>query len=95
MRGDDRYRDRGADEMTSRGESDRKGTEPSYEIRVVGQLDALWGEWFDDLTLTHGGDGTTALVGPVADQAALHGLLAKVRDLGLPLLSVNRVQGDG
>lgn len=81
--------------MTSRGERDPKGQRPCYEIRVVGHLDTLWGEWFDGLTLTYGRDGTTALVGPVADQAALHGLLAKVRDLGLPLLSVNRVRGDG
>ena len=60
-----------------------------YEIRVKGHLDARWAAWFDGLTLTHGGDGTTIIHGPVADQAALHGLLQKIRDLGLPLISVN------
>jgi hypothetical protein len=62
-----------------------------YEIRVQGHLDARWAAWFDGLTLTHGGDGTTVIHGPVADQAALHGLLHKIRDLGLPLISVNHV----
>jgi len=62
-----------------------------YEIRVKGHLDARWAAWFDGLTLTNGSDGTTIIRGPVADQAALHGLLPKVRDLGLPLISVNHV----
>jgi hypothetical protein len=62
-----------------------------YEIRVRGHLDARWAAWFDGLTLTHGSDGTTIIEGPVADQAALHGLLQKIRDLGLPLISVNHV----
>jgi hypothetical protein len=62
-----------------------------YEIRVEAHLDqALWTEWFDGMTVTNNGDGSTTLVGPVADQAALHGLLAKVRDLGLVLVSINR-----
>ena len=59
-----------------------------YEIRLAGHLDARWAAWFDGLTLTHESDGTTVLHGPVVDQAALHGLLQKVRDLGLPLVSV-------
>ncbi|HEX7188224.1 MAG TPA: hypothetical protein VF423_08370 [Actinomycetes bacterium] len=59
-----------------------------YEIRLAGHLDQRWAEWFDGLILTHQGDGTTVLHGPVVDQAALHGLLQKVRDLGLPLVSV-------
>jgi hypothetical protein len=60
-----------------------------YEIRVKGHLDRRWATWFDGLTLTRGSDGTTVIHGPIADQAALHGLLQKIRDLGLPLISVN------
>jgi hypothetical protein len=62
-----------------------------YEIRLKGHLDARWVTWFDGLGLTHEGDGTTVIHGPVPDQAALHGLLSRVRDLGLPLVSVRRV----
>ena len=62
-----------------------------YEIRVEGHLDTRWAAWFDGLTLTYGSDGITIINGPVADQAALHGLLQKIRDLGLPLISVNHV----
>ena len=61
-----------------------------YEIRLAGHLDQRWAEWFDGLTLTRQSDGTTVLHGPVVDQAALHGLLQKVRDLGLPLVSVTQ-----
>jgi len=60
-----------------------------YEIRVKGHLDTRWAAWFDGLGIAHGSDGTTIIHGPVADQAALHGLLQKIRDLGLPLISVN------
>jgi hypothetical protein len=59
-----------------------------YEIRLKGHLDARWAERFAGLSFTHASDGTTILAGPVVDQAALYGLLRKVRDLGLPLLSV-------
>ncbi len=62
-----------------------------YEIRVKGHLDTRWAAWFDGLALSHGSDGTTLLRGPVVDQAALHGLLSKVRDLGLPLISLIQV----
>jgi len=62
-----------------------------YEIRVKGHLDTRWAAWFDGLGIAHGSDGTTIIHGPVADQAALHGLLQKIRDLGLPLISVNHV----
>jgi hypothetical protein len=62
-----------------------------YEIRLKGHLDARWAAWFDGLRLSHESDGTTILHGPVVDQAALHGLLQKVRDLGLPLVSVMQV----
>jgi hypothetical protein len=62
-----------------------------YEIRLKGHLDSRWTAWFDGLTLAHDSDGTTIIHGLVADQAALHGLLQKVRDLGLPLVSVTQV----
>ena len=61
-----------------------------YEIRVKGHLNARWADWFDGLTLTQESDGTKLLSGPIVDQAALHGLLGKVRDLGLPLIAVRR-----
>ncbi len=63
-----------------------------YQIRIKGQLDSQWTDWFGGLTITLEEDGDTLLTGPVVDQAALHGLLKKVRDLGLPLLSVNRLE---
>ncbi len=63
-----------------------------YEIRVKGRLDTRWVAWFDGMALTHDGDGTTLIHGHVVDQAALHGLLAKVRDVGLPLVSVTEVE---
>ncbi|MGB7962392.1 MAG: hypothetical protein WCF12_05440 [Propionicimonas sp.] len=59
-----------------------------YTLRVAGRLDARWSPWFDGLTLTSESDGTTSLSGLVADQADLHGLLAKIRDLGITLISV-------
>jgi hypothetical protein len=63
-----------------------------YEIRLKGHLDDRWADWFGGLTLTLEDNGDTLLTGPVIDQAALHGLLRKVRDLGMPLLSVIRVE---
>ena len=63
-----------------------------YEIRVRGHLDARWAERFGGMTITLAESGETLLTGPVIDQAALHGLLKKVRDSGLPLVSVNPVQ---
>jgi hypothetical protein len=65
-----------------------------YEIRLTGRLDARWGTWFDGLIITHEVDGTTVISGQIEDQAALHGLLQRVRDLGLPLVSVTRTQPD-
>jgi hypothetical protein len=59
-----------------------------YQLRVAGHLDDHWSPWFGDLTLTHESDGTTSLSGFVSDQAQLHGLLMKVRDLGVTLISV-------
>ena len=77
--------------MTDRREFDRQAV---YQIRVKGALDKKWSDWFDGLTIRPQGDDETLLAGPVADQAALHGLLGKIRDLGLPLLSVRRVEDD-
>ena len=63
-----------------------------YQIKVKGHLEHQWTDWFGGLTITLEEGGDTLLTGPVVDQAALHGLLKKVRDLGMPLLSVNRVK---
>jgi hypothetical protein len=65
-----------------------------YEIRLKGHLASRWAAWFNGMTLTTKSDGTTVLEGPVVDQAALHGLLTKLRDIGLPLLSVTQVHPD-
>ncbi len=65
-----------------------------YEIRVQGRLNDRWAAWFDDMTLSCGDDGITVIQGHVVDQSALHGLLHKVRDTGLPLLSVEHVTTD-
>lgn len=65
-----------------------------YEIRLMGRLDSSWAAWFGGMSLTHASDGTTVLAGPVADQAALHGLLQKLRDLGITLISVNEDEID-
>ena len=76
---------------TSAGHPDRPGR---YEIRIEGHLASRWTTWFDGMTLTAESDGSTVLEGPVMDQAALHGLLQRVRDIGLPLLSVTRLDTD-
>ncbi|WP_130447540.1 hypothetical protein [Kribbella rubisoli] len=65
-----------------------------YEIRLEGRIDPRWAAWFDGLTVSAHADGTSVIHGQVADQAALHGLLQRLRDLGLPLLSVDRVDPD-
>lgn len=70
--------------------SSAQGT--TYAIKVAGHLDPTWSAWFEDLTLAHEPDGCTTLTGKIVDQAALHGLLIKIRDLGLPLISVQRLE---
>jgi len=65
-----------------------------YQIRIKGLLSCEWTDWFEGLTITLEEDGDTLLTGPVIDQAALHGLLKKVRDLGMPLISVSPVESD-
>jgi len=65
-----------------------------YEIRIEGHLEDRWANWFGGLTITREDNGETRLASPLIDQAALHGLLKKVRDLGMPLISVNRVKPD-
>ena len=65
-----------------------------YQIKIKGHLGPEWASWFENLEVTPEDNGDTLLIGPVADQAALHGLLKKVRDLGIPLVSVNRAEPD-
>jgi hypothetical protein len=67
----------------------------SYEIRLSGRLDARWAAWFDGMTVSADNDGSTVISGHIADQAALHGVLQRARDLGLPLVSVIRIEAEG
>ncbi len=75
----------------------REGGKPStdgglYEIKIIGHLDQDWSEWLGGLQITPDGEGNTLLSGVIPDQAALHGLLVKIRDLGLPILSLQRLE---
>ncbi len=82
--------------MSNKLTSDTTPEKPTvYQIRVKGHLGSEWADWFEGLTITLETDGITLLTGPVIDQAALHGLLKKVRDLGMPLVSVSPVESDG
>jgi hypothetical protein len=78
----------------SASQAGRPDGSPRYEIRLQGRLHPRWAAWFDGMSVSTADDGTTALRGPVADQAALHGVLQRVRDLGLPLISVTRLHPD-
>ncbi|HEY6607858.1 MAG TPA: hypothetical protein VI277_01555 [Candidatus Limnocylindria bacterium] len=70
------------------------GASGLYEIRLAGRLDRRWASWFDGLVITSQADGSTVVAGPIPDQAALHGVLQRVRDLGLTLLSVTTLEDD-
>jgi hypothetical protein len=74
------------------------GTEPDqptiYRIRIRGHLGSRWNDWFEPMSMRPEANGDTILTGPIVDQAALHGVLTRVRDLGLPLVSVTRVDAD-
>jgi hypothetical protein len=76
--------------MASMG--DKSESSPVYQIKVKGNLDERWSDWFDGFTITYPSEDETLLRGRVVDQAALHGILAKIRDLGLSLLSVERIE---
>jgi hypothetical protein len=79
--------------MSNQGNPQTEPDQPTvYQIRLQGHLDWQWTDWFGGLSITLEDNGETRLTGPVVDQAELHGLIRKVRDLGLPLLSVIRVQ---
>jgi hypothetical protein len=79
--------------MSATHPSSKYDDEPRwYEIRLRGHLDDKWADWFEGLTITRADNGETVLYGPLVDQAALHGVLRKVRDLGVPLLSVIQVE---
>lgn len=67
------------------------GQQIMYQIRIRGHLDRRWRDWFEGMSISLEDNGDTLITGPVIDQAALHGLVKKVRDLGLPLISVNRI----
>jgi hypothetical protein len=77
-----------------RASADARSEAGTYEIRLAGHLDARWAAWFDGLTVSRESNGITTISGPIADQTGLHGVLQRVRDLGLPLLSVSQVEVD-
>ncbi len=77
--------------MTATGGSGSRCDSQRYEIRLRGHLDPRWSGRFEDMTLTHLPDGTTTLTGTLADQSALHGLLNRVRDIGVPIISIRQV----
>jgi hypothetical protein len=80
------------DERPGSPDDDHEATR--YEIRLKGRLDVDWAEWLGALSLTHTADGTTVLAGPLPDQAALHGLLQRLRDLGVTLIAINVREDD-
>ena len=85
--------DRSTDTRGSASASGHVGSQ-QYEIRVKGHLGPQWAAWFDGLSLVNGDDGITVIRGPVVDQSALHGLLQKLRDVGIPLVSLTQLPPD-
>ena len=82
--------------MTNTAGSAEDGTNlPLYEVRLQGHLDSRWADRLQGLSFTFEPDGTTTLAGPLIDQAALHGLLTRIRDLGVPIVSVRRTNNEG
>ena len=77
-----------------RGSTDHRREATRYGIRLKGHLDSSWADRLGGMSLTHASDGTTVVGGPVADQAALHGLLQKLRDMGVTLISVNESESE-
>jgi hypothetical protein len=73
----------------------KRAEQLSYEIKVKGELDPVWEEWFAGLALTHDCKGNTVLTGPIVDHTALHSILLKIRDLNLKLISVNQIKCNG
>lgn len=73
----------------------KKDSPEKYEIRIQGYLDDRWAEWFYGMSITHERDGSTTLCGPLPDQTVLHSVLDRIRDMNLPLISVNRVKSNG
>jgi hypothetical protein len=86
--------DTGTNDAASESSTADQNPPMDYRIRVEGHLDARWASWFTGLSLTNESDGTTCIEGPVVDQAALHGVLQIVRDIGMPLVSVTQVRPD-
>jgi hypothetical protein len=78
-----------SDKLNSKTDPDKSAI---YQIRLKGHLDSGWADWFGGMTITLEDNGSTLLIGPVVDQSALHGLLKRVRDIGMPLISVNRAE---
>lgn len=76
-------------------EDKKKAATEMYEIKIQGQLDTKWSEWFYGMTITHEGDGTTTLCGPLPDQTVLHSVLERIRDMNLELISVEKIASDG
>lgn len=74
--------------------ANKPGGPTTYRIRVKGHLGPRWQAWFEDMTITTLPNGDSLLTGPVVDQAALHGILKRIRDLGLPLISIERIESD-